>query len=124
GGMDRRLLHRAWALQAHARDDVAMEAEPVAGMIRRKDVIEHADARGFEWIVAKLDKAEHVCLYGGGAEWTLPIDARGFIEEMAKHPRFTADAALAWDRRLDWNGAREFLEQLVGAGIVRVHRSP
>lgn len=123
GGMDRRVLHRAWALQAHAREDVVADAEPSHGAIRRKDVLEHADARGFEWIVARIENAEQVCLYGGGAEWTLPIDARGFIEEMAKQTSFTAETALSWDRRLDWNGAREFLEQLVGAGIVRVRRS-
>ncbi|HWB82178.1 MAG TPA: cupin domain-containing protein, partial [Nannocystaceae bacterium] len=114
GGVDRRLLHRAWALQAFAAERAAPAVEPVA--LRRTDVLAHAGP--FEWLVAPIDGAELVCLYQRGAEWTLPIDARGFIEALARQRSFTAEDAMAWDRRLDWNGTRDFLAQLVAAGIL------
>jgi hypothetical protein len=118
GGIDRRLLHRAWALQAYAADRAAPPAATPPVAIRRKDVLEHGG--DFEWLVAPIDGHEQVCLYRSGAEWTLPIDARGFIESLAKQRSFAAETAMAWDRRLDWNGTRDFLEQLVGAGILVV----
>lgn len=116
GGVDRRLLHRAWALQAFAAERAipAVAATPTA--LRRTDVLAHAGP--FEWLVAPVDGSELVCLYQRGAEWTLPIDARGFIESLAQHRSFAAEDAMAWDRRLDWNGTRDFLAQLVAAGIL------
>jgi hypothetical protein len=117
GSLDHRVFHRAWALQAHAADRAPPVAVPAVAPIRRKDVLEHVGV--FEWLVAPVEGAEQVCVYCDGAEWMLPVDARGFVEALAQHPSFVADAALAWDRRLDWNGTREFLEQLVAAGIIR-----
>jgi hypothetical protein len=118
GTLDRRVLHRAWALQAHAVDRPPALSDAEVAPIRRKDVVAHTSA--FEWLVALVDGAEQLCVYSDGAEWTLPVDARGFIEVLAQHPTFVAEAALAWDRRLDWNGTRDFLAQLVAAGLVRV----
>jgi hypothetical protein len=115
--IDRRVLHRAWALQAHAKDGLTRAGEGTITPIRRKDVVEHVGP--FEWLVAPVEDGEQLCLYRGGAEWTLPVDARGFIDALAEHPSFVAETAMAWDRRMDWNGTREFLEQLVGAGILR-----
>lgn len=117
--LDRRALHRAWALQAHAADEVVDEPPPTSP-IRRKDVLVHADVRGFTWVVAPVEGGEQLCLYRDGAEWTLPVDARGFVDALARHPEFVAESALAWDRRLDWDAAREVLQQLADAGVLRV----
>jgi hypothetical protein len=116
GGLDRRVLHRAWALQAFAAERAVPAVDPAPAVLRRSDRLAHAGP--FEWLVAPVDGGELVCLYQRGAEWTLPIDARGFIEALARHPSFAAEDAMAWDRRLDWNGTRDFLAQLLAAGIV------
>lgn len=116
GGVDRRLLHRAWALQAFAAERATPAVATTPAVVRRSDVLVHAGP--FEWLVAPIDGGELVCLYQRGAEWTLPIDARGFIESLAHHRSFAAEDAMAWDRRLDWNGTRDFLAQLVAAGIL------
>lgn len=114
GELDGTLLRRAWAMSA-----LPPRVEPrpaAAGELRPGSMLVHTDPRGF----FTIEGAEVLHVVFAGGELELPLDARGFLAELAGRPRLRADEVLRWDPRLAWDGARDLLAGLVEVGLLRI----
>jgi hypothetical protein len=112
-------LVQAWASRVYRCGEGRARAEPPTDL-RVDDILAHADARGFTYVVAPESPgaASVVFIYRGGDEWVFPAEAEAFVAKLASTPRFRADDALTWDPRLAWDEARDVLAELVAAGIL------
>jgi hypothetical protein len=114
--IDQRALHRIWRLNAVVGN---APTGPVVTAVERQDVLEHADRGVRRYLVSPIGDTELICFYGGGSEWSFPIDALTFVEALAQTERFVADEACAWDPKLDWSDVQSILQQLLEAGLLR-----
>ena len=113
-------LLRDWSSAvAREREGPTLSRE-AAPDVRKTDRLLRVDHNPL--LVSADEPQGSVQFFQGGAEWTFPLDALPFVEHLAQHHTFTAREAMRWDRRLDWEGAKAVLDQLVGVGILRVDR--
>lgn len=118
--MDARHLQRTWCAEvSRAAAPRADDSPPVVEPLERDHRLAHAPG-GFLHVVAPSEEMgdEAVFIYRRGVEWVFPGQAQEFVRELGRNPTFVAADVLAWDPRLDWDGAHEVLGQLLAAGIV------
>jgi Cupin superfamily protein len=136
--MDVRRLHRLWqrdvaAGQTSESTVSGLPPQSNADPIRRSDVFARAGAEPFRFIVAPARDSrssdsrssdEQCFFYYSGTEWIVPIAARAFLTELARHDEFRAESALAWDRTLRFDDVRDILGTLVAAGVLARRSKP
>lgn len=70
--------------------------------------------------LAYIEDDAALVFYGGGQEWSLPLEARPFLEGLARSRAFRSEDALLWDDALRWPAAKELLEALLRGGLLRL----
>jgi hypothetical protein len=119
--LDARRLHRLWQhdVAAGQTSQVPVAPIPEGDQIRRSDVFARVGAEPFRFIVAPAhDGEEERCYFYRGREWIVPLAARAFLSELARHDEFRAESALTWDRTLRFDDVRDILRTLVAAGVL------
>lgn len=101
-------LARQWALQLGEGSSELPDSVTVS----RKDVLRRPAA------LPMIETTEAFVFFAGGQEWSLPLEARPFLEGLRSTPQFIAEDVLLWDENLRWPAANGILDELVRAGVL------
>lgn len=116
---DERALFRVWRMNASAHD---IGLAPPEAIVLEDDTQLRVDDAARRHLVAPSEPggADAIHFYSGGAEWTLPIAARRFVEQLVARPAFSLAEARGFDPSLRDDDVREILTELLSAGLVTI----
>ena len=119
--VDPRQVHRAWLGALRANDP---EGEPRKFTLSPDSRLEPTRPNALDYLVAPEQDgaADAIHLYSGGAEWTLPAEARRFVDAVAARASFTVVEASEFDPALSAQDTVGLVEQLVSAGLLTLKR--
>ena len=118
-GLDSDVLVQRWCRQVYGVPPLEPTSAALTRSVERSHRLALADPRGLVWMMDRdPDGAEVVVIHAMGEAFTLPGQARPFVEALARHRSFVAEQAAKWDPQLDWSGTAEVLGQLLEAGVL------
>ncbi|MEM6989222.1 MAG: cupin domain-containing protein [Myxococcota bacterium] len=117
--LDPRDVHRAWLGGQQVEMPPAPDVAP-AGPLSPDTKLRTVAPEGLPYLIAPAGTggADVVHLYGAGAEWTLPLSTRGFLDAIARQEAFTVEQAADFDPAVAGPDAEGLLRQLLRAGLV------
>lgn len=121
--LDVRELYKEWSLEV-AEHHFRAPASARNVEVQRNDRLTRPTPVPLRYCLGRDDddpREDAIFIYAGDESYvSLPESARTFVEQLAAHDEFVAEAALSWDPDYDWDQVRTALSLLVRQGILRL----